>query len=62
MCDEEGLVEEATEVDHIIPKAQGGLDEESNLQSLCKPHHSAKTAREVFHGGEPSRLTEKGGG
>jgi 5-methylcytosine-specific restriction endonuclease McrA len=38
------------EVDHIVPKKQGGTDDESNLQSLCKPHHSAKTAREVLNG------------
>lgn len=33
-------------VDHIIPKAQGGGNEDSNLQSLCAPCHDAKTARE----------------
>ena len=36
----------ATEVDHITPKAQGGTDHPSNLQSLCHPCHKAKTARE----------------
>jgi 5-methylcytosine-specific restriction protein A len=34
------------EVDHIIPKAQGGTDELDNLQSLCKGCHSRKTAKE----------------
>lgn len=38
----------AVEVDHIVPKAQGGRDAFENLQSLCKSCHSAKTAREVF--------------
>ncbi len=33
-------------VDHIIPKAHGGTDADSNLQSLCWPCHKAKTARE----------------
>ena len=33
-------------VDHITPKARGGTDEDDNLQSLCAPCHSAKTARE----------------
>jgi 5-methylcytosine-specific restriction protein A len=37
---------EATEVDHIIPKSQGGTDELDNLQSLCKGCHSRKTAKE----------------
>lgn len=36
----------ATEVDHIVPLARGGTNEESNLQALCKACHSAKTARE----------------
>jgi 5-methylcytosine-specific restriction endonuclease McrA len=39
--------EPATDVDHVLRKAAGGRDEETNLQSLCHSHHSAKTAREV---------------
>jgi 5-methylcytosine-specific restriction protein A len=35
-----------TEVDHRIPKAQGGTDSPSNLQAICRPCHLAKTARE----------------
>jgi 5-methylcytosine-specific restriction enzyme A len=31
------------EVDHIIPLAQGGTNKWSNLQVLCKSHHSQKT-------------------
>lgn len=34
------------EVDHKLPKAMGGTDDEENLQVLCNPCHSAKTARE----------------
>jgi 5-methylcytosine-specific restriction protein A len=37
----------ATDVDHIRPRSAGGSDEESNLQALCHPHHSAKTLREI---------------
>jgi len=33
-------------VDHILPKAKGGPDDETNLQTLCAAHHSMKTARE----------------
>lgn len=33
-------------VDHIIAKAKGGTDDESNLRTLCNVCHSIKTARE----------------
>lgn len=33
----------ASHCDHIVPKARGGTDEPSNLQSLCASHHSTKT-------------------
>jgi 5-methylcytosine-specific restriction protein A len=36
----------ATEVDHVVPKKQGGSDAWENLQSLCKSCHSRKTALE----------------
>ena len=41
-----GRVAPPQEVDHIIPLEQGGTHDETNLQALCKPCHSAKTARE----------------
>ena len=34
------------EVDHIVNVAQGGNDEDGNLQAICIPCHKAKTARE----------------
>ena len=37
----------ATQVDHIIPKARGGTDAESNLQPLCADCHAQKTATEA---------------
>ena len=36
----------ATQVDHKTPKAKGGTDHLSNLQSICEPCHKAKTAQE----------------
>ncbi|HBB3047274.1 HNH endonuclease [Escherichia coli] len=45
-CLRDGRAVEARTVDHIIPKAHGGTDADSNLQSLCWPCHKAKTARE----------------
>ena len=35
----------ATNVDHIIPRRDGGADESNNFQALCHSHHSQKTAR-----------------
>lgn len=37
---------EATHVDHITRKADGGTDGIDNLQSLCAPCHHEKTRRE----------------
>jgi 5-methylcytosine-specific restriction endonuclease McrA len=44
-------------VDHITPKAQGGTDDLSNLQSICDPCHAEKTAREAAEaqGRKPKR-------
>lgn len=50
-CQELGVVEPATDVDHIEPhKGDRKLFwDRSNWQSLCHRCHSRKTAREVFH-------------
>lgn len=45
------------QIDHRIPREQGGSNEESNLQPLCKPCHDAKTAAEAG-----SRATGGGAG
>jgi len=34
------------ELDHIVNVAQGGTDDEFNLQSLCSPCHKKKTIKE----------------
>lgn len=57
-CSEEGKVTVATEVDHIIPLHQGGLDEWENLQGLCHEHHADKTAKEMrAHRGYGPRMS-----
>lgn len=38
---------DATEVDHIIPKAEGGSDELENLQAVCPTCHRAKSERDA---------------
>ncbi|WP_131669528.1 HNH endonuclease [Psychrobacter pygoscelis] len=46
ICRDTGVLIPATDVDHIVPKAQGGTDDSNNLQSLCKSCHRRKTANE----------------
>lgn len=43
-CMRHGVLTEATEVDHIISKADGGSDDPENLQAICKVCHRIKTA------------------
>ena len=38
--------QQATEVDHIVPIADGGTNEWTNLRAMCKRDHSQRTARE----------------
>lgn len=45
-CRRAGRATVATEVDHIVAKARGGLDELSNLEALCQSCHRNKTALE----------------
>ena len=36
--------------DHILPVSEGGTDDMSNLQTLCKACHDIKTAAESARG------------
>jgi 5-methylcytosine-specific restriction enzyme A len=47
-CQDGGRITEAREVDHIVPLklAPDRKYDETNLQALCTPCHSAKTASE----------------
>jgi 5-methylcytosine-specific restriction protein A len=42
-CQAKGWVREANEVDHIVPKAQGGTDEPSNLRAVNRACHERIT-------------------
>lgn len=42
--------------DHIVPKEEGGTDDDSNLQSLCRSCHTAKTDREKNRGRGASKV------
>lgn len=46
VCESAGRITPATEVDHRIAKSQGGTDDDTNLQSICRECHATKTARE----------------
>jgi 5-methylcytosine-specific restriction protein A len=45
----------ATQVDHITPQAEGGKDDEANLQGICNDCHALKTAEESKRGIERMR-------
>jgi 5-methylcytosine-specific restriction enzyme A len=45
-CKRLGRVRLATEVDHHIPKFEGGTDDESNLRAISAECHKLKTAAE----------------
>lgn len=45
-CLRAGRVVSFSAVDHIVPKAQGGGDDPSNLQCICGACHREKTAAE----------------
>lgn len=49
-CYAEGRVTVATIRDHIVPLAEGGPDDETNVQPLCQSCSDVKTSQESKHG------------
>ena len=49
-CRSCGIVTKDLEVDHIVNVAEGGTDNDANLQALCVPCHQAKTSAEAARG------------
>ncbi|MBP8226102.1 MAG: HNH endonuclease, partial [Acidovorax sp.] len=45
-----GDVKYSAFVDHIVPKCDGGSDDDSNLETLCRACHTRKTDREKNQG------------
>jgi 5-methylcytosine-specific restriction protein A len=45
-CLAEGRTEAATVVDHIIPLALGGSDDDVNTRNLCDHHNQVRTAEQ----------------
>lgn len=48
-CQSCGALGAAFEVDHIVPRADGGTHHLANLQTLCRKCHIEKTARDEGH-------------
>lgn len=57
MCKREGKVTEGKVVDHIDGDSWNNAP--PNLQTLCGPHHSAKTARQDGGFGNPTTLRDR---
>lgn len=49
-CKRLGRITLATERDHIKPLAEGGADDDTNVQGLCAPCHEAKRKEESARG------------
>ncbi|MRW86791.1 HNH endonuclease [Pseudoduganella sp. FT26W] len=49
-CLRQGRATPATQRDHVIPLAEGGLDDETNEQALCQDCHDEKSERERQRG------------
>jgi len=56
VCNLKGRLTVGNIVDHIKPKAEGGTDDLGNLQVICKPCHTMKTAGESARGGAHVRF------
>lgn len=48
-CKDRGRVTVATVVDHVVPLALGGSDEDENTRNLCDPCHVEVTAEQFGH-------------
>jgi 5-methylcytosine-specific restriction protein A len=40
----------ASQVDHVVPVAEGGSHDLTNLRAICIPHHATKTKGEAARG------------
>ena len=49
-CKAAGRIRAASEVDHIVPKANGGTDSIGNLQAICRECHATKSSAEGNRG------------
>lgn len=52
-CRAKGLTTEATVIDHILPLALGGTDDDLNCRALCKLCHDQRTKEQFGHRTKP---------
>ena len=55
VCAAAGRTTLATIRDHVVNLAEGGLDDDSNVQPLCRAHSDAKTHAESRRGQRRAR-------
>lgn len=58
ICESQGYVTPATEVDHIVALVNGGADDMDNLQPLCAECHKDKTRGDL---GQTSKACDLNG-
>ena len=61
ICEREGCENEAREIDHIVPVASGGTNDEDNLQNICRICHVEKTGTDIKGIRKADRLAGKAG-
>lgn len=63
ICLAKGIVTETKIVDHVLSLAEGGTDDDDNLQGLCKPCSDQKTEEESARaqGRKPGAVTKAKG-
>lgn len=48
-CLSQGRVTQSEVLDHIVPLAKGGTDNDDNIRGLCLPHHHDRTREQFNH-------------
>ncbi|WP_332717369.1 HNH endonuclease [Pelagibacterium mangrovi] len=54
LCQAKDIITIATVVDHVVPLALGGTDDDSNTRNLCDEHHRQVTAEQFGHSHQPT--------
>lgn len=49
-------------VDHIVPRFEGGSDDDSNLECICRECHEVKTKAESLRARKSKKIFQKGRG